>query len=381
MKNMLSAVKWPVRVVLLVVLSLVTRTSFAQQNIVVDLSPIDGVSITPDNILNFRLQSIGGSSSNTVLVKGSIRYRNSPINLSYSFRYTLKSGMNTISADLAHPTWQFSTSALRELFFNYKLLPEGTYEYCVTVAPVSALGEVSSLSFDECLYHRSDDVFLINLLEPENKAKLHEYNPMLSWIANYSFSNELTYRIKVSEIKQGQNPSNAVMRNQPVYDENNLMQNSIVYPIYAKPLVKDQPYAWTVDAYFKGILLGGSETWQFIILDDSVIQSPPASRSFVDIRRENGKQKLYAIGQLKLKYQLEKYKNDSLTLHLFDDKNQEIKMKQSKLAAQYGDNRYVLDFIEDAPLKHMREYNLLIQSKSGERFTIPFEYLNPDFVR
>jgi hypothetical protein len=371
-----------VKYFILTCIILMSAMSFAQQNIIVNLAMIDGVNLTPDNIFNYTVQPIGGGTNTiTVLVKGSLHYRNSPSSFSYSFRYTIHQGGNSLSADQVHPQWQFSSSALQELFFTYKTLPEGTYEYCVTVTPVSSTGEVGITGFDECLYHRSDDVFLINLIDPENKAKLHEYNPMLSWVANYSFSSQLTYRLRVAEIKQGQNATNAVMRNQPVFSESNLMQNSLVYPVYAKPLVKDQPYAWAIDAYYKGILLGGSEAWEFIILDDSVVSGLPANRSYIDIKREDGKEKLYAVGQLKIKYVLEKLKNDELELTITDNSNKQYSIKPSKLAATYGDNRYTLNLKDDASLKHLHQYNLIITSKTGEKYQLPFEYVNPDFVK
>ncbi len=359
---------------------LFTVCASAQQNLVIDLSPVDGINLTPENILNFRLQAIGASVGK-VQITGAIRFRNSPQNFSYSFKYDLHAGMNTIDAGQVHPQWQFSSSALKELFFNYKTLPEGTYEYCVSVAPISSFGEVSATPFDECLYHRSEEAFLINLLEPENKAKLHEYTPMLSWVANYSFSNELTYRLRIAEIKQGQNPVNAVMRNRPVYDERNLMQNSKVYPIYARPLVKNQPYAWTVDAYYKGILLGGAETWQFTIKDDSLNNANEGSRSYVDIKKENGKTSQYALGALKIKYVLDKKKTDTLFLKILDEKDQEISLNNNKLSAVYGDNRYIVVFKDRVNLKHHHLYTLMVSTKTNEKYRIPFEYLNPEFEK
>ena len=232
-------------------------------------------------------------------------------------------------------------------------------------------------TFEECLYYRSEDIFLINLIYPDDKEKIKEFNPMLSWVANYAFANELTYRIRVAEIKQGQNPVNAVMRNEPMYDENNLMQNSIIYPVYAKPLQVNQPYAWTVDAYYKGILLGGAETWQFIIPDTTPVQIT-GSRSYIDVKREHGTVQLYALGDLKLKYQLEKFRSDTLVLQLFHE-DKKIELKQNKLNAIYGDNRYTLDLLQ-SNLKHMGSYKLLIRStNTGECYALPFKYVNPEF--
>src|SRR5579872_1765857 len=303
-----------------------------QQNVVINMAPIDGLSITPENIFSYLVQSSGPGK---VQVTGTIHYRNSNLSLSYSFPYTLRQGLNQFVADEIHPQWQLSTSALQELFFMYKILPEGTFEYCVTIKPGGGIKETTTNVFDECLYHKSSDIFLINLVYPEDNAKLDVFNPMLSWVANYAFASELTYRIRVAEIKQGQNPVNAVMRNQPMYDESNLVTNSIVYPVYAKPLDTNTWYAWTVDAYYKGILLGGAETWRFMI-PDSIPPEIKASRSFIDIKRETGATRLFAIGNLKLKYVLDDAKSDVLSLELLNADGQKCNLMPGTLKAGYG---------------------------------------------
>jgi hypothetical protein len=360
---------------LALMLALIPMMARAQQNIIINMAAIDGIAITPDNVLGYQVQSSGSVS---VQVKGTIRYRNSGQNISYSFSCSLKSGLNTFSVDAEHPQWQFSSPALRELFLTYKILPEGTVEYCVNITPATVVKENPSSVFDECLYHRAGDIFLINLVDPEDKAKLHEFNPMLSWIANYSFASQLTYRIRVAQIKQGQNAVNAVMRNQPVYDESNLMQNSIIYPVYAKPLEINVPYAWTVDAYYKGILLGGAESWQFIICD-STAPVVKGNRSYIDVKRENGANRLFALGSLKLKYVLDEAQSDVLDLEITDEQNKKCQFNPDKLTAKYGDNRYELDLMGTGSFKHKSQYFLNIKTKTGHEYKLPFQYLNPEY--
>lgn len=348
-----------------------------QSKTIVNMAPIDGATITPANIFGYYIQS---AITGNMTIKGTIVYRNSNMRLSYIFNLMLVDGLNKIDKELISPQWQFSTSSLRELFFNYNTLPSGTFEYCVSISPVNSSVETNKDGSEECLYHRANDMFLINLVDPEDKATLKEYNPMLVWIANYSFSNELTYRIRVAEMKQGQNSVNAVMRNQPVYEESNLMRNSIVYPIYAKPLISSQPYAWTVDAYYKDILLGGSETWQFIIAD-SLLVNGKSNRSYIDIKRESGHVQLTAIGDLKLKYLLDDASKDNLSLELLNDKGKKCSFTQNNLTAVYGDNRYVLDFTKDATLKHKGVYTLKINTLTKHEYKLRFQFINPLFVR
>jgi hypothetical protein len=361
----------------LALLAGICHNAWGQQNIIINMAPIDGIALTPDNIFNYQVHA---SAAGTVAVTGTIRYRNSSLSLSYSFQCSLAPGLNTISQDVVHPKWQFSSGALQELFLRYKVLPEGVFEYCVTITAGTAPKEHVQEGFEECLYHRSADLFLINLIDPPNKDSLKEYHPMLSWIANYSFSTELSYRIRVAEIKQGQNAVNAILRNQPVYSENNLVQNTAVYPVYAKPLAANQPYAWAVDAYYKGILLGGSETWQFIIPDDTLPPTKKTTRSYVDIKRETGINKLLALGTLKLKYVLDDANKDELYLEIVNDKDQKIQLAPNKLIANYGDNRYVLNLADSSSLKHKEHYSLKITTKTRHSYKLSFEYLNPDFL-
>jgi hypothetical protein len=362
---------------LAILLSLQSAT--AQQSLFINMAQVDAVELTPDNIFNFTIQATGSGVAAAV-VKGTVRFKNSPVSFTYTLRQEMHPGANTINTATAHPQWQFSSSTVQELFMIYKTLPGGSYEYCVSVTPASNNGEPSMVSTDECIYHRREEDFLINLIEPENKARIHEYNPLLAWVANYSFASQLSYRLKVAEVKKGQAPITAIQRNQPVLDEKNLAANSLVYPLYAKPLIKDQPYAWSVDAYYKGILLGVSEVWQFTILDDTLFPSNMATRSYIDIRLENGKTKLYALGQIKLKYTLDKTKKDILSLQLAEGGKQ-LQLKPPSLKASYGDNRFLLDLREGASLKHMHEYLLTIVSDNNEQFEIPFTYINPDYTK
>jgi hypothetical protein len=137
-----------------------------------------------------------------------------------------------------------------------------------------------------------------------------------------------------------------------------------------------------VDAYYKGLLLGGAEPWKFTIIEDSLLSAIPRDPSFVDVRRENGSYSLYAPGILKLKYDLTELKTDSLSLQLLDKNDKEVGLKESSsLKAAYGDNRFILDFKENQPLKHLQPYTLLIKSQTGNTYRIFFKYANPELLK
>jgi len=353
---------------------------WAQENMIVNMAQVDGIDLSPDNIFNFQIMW-GRSMSTPALIKGTIKFKGSDMNISYEFKYTLQPGLNLISANTVSPQFRFSSIALKELFEQYKRLPEGIYEYCVSVQPDSRTGETAVSVFSECVYHKAQDVFLINLLDPEDNARIYEYNPMLSWTANFPFLSALSYKISIAAMKKGQNAVTAITRNNPIYEEKNLMQMNLVYPVFAKPLEKDQYYAWTVKAYYKGLLLGGAETWKFKIVEDSMLVAISKDPSYVDIKRESGRYSLYAPGILKLKYQLDDLRTDSLSLVLYDSKQKVVKLKTTTLQAVNGDNRFIIDFKEEQPLKHMKSYLLLIRSQGGQEYKVLFKYVNPELIK
>lgn len=350
---------------------------------VVNTAMLDGLDITPDNMWNFQIQSLSTENQNC-LIEGSIVFRSSGHTVKYSFSQTINPGLNLFNSATINPTWTFSSPALKELFTYHKVLPQGTYQYCVSVTPKTVGGERNLAGkVNDCIYKQSEDIFSITLLEPENNAKLYEYNPMLTWIATYPFLNELTYRVRVAEIKEGQSTENAIARNNPIYAESNLVPNTIVYPLYAKPLELWQPYAWTVDAYYKGILLGGAQPWRFIIVDDSLLKTLPKESSHIDINIETGKGRYFAVGEVKLKYKESDYLSNELTIS-FVRKGKEIKKSGEVWVVSRGENFWSKD-ISDMGLRHNEEFEVVVEKKQGKENQkiqkIKYRYVNPQFVK
>jgi hypothetical protein len=364
-----------------VVFLLICSASYAQ-SFIINTSLLEGVEISSDNIFNYQITN-ALNAGQSVIVKGTLRYRNSTLKLSYSFNTFLSPGVTTFTKDQAsRSTWDFSEQGLKELFFQYNKLPQGTYEYCVEIqlAKVNTETPLDDPA-SSCVYQTVNDVFLINLVDPENDAKLHEYYPVLSWVVNYPFASELTYRIRVAEQKKGQNLQNAITRNNPVYQERGLTGTSVTYPITAKPLETFQPYAWTVDAYYKGILLGGAEVWKFTIVKDSLLKPVDVESSYVELNLEKKVSELLVPGVLKLKYIERNLRVDTLSFELYDDNGRIVKMPEKGWQVIKGDNRKVIQFHEVISLKHNKGYRLNISNSSGEQFIVPFRYLNPLFLK
>ena len=77
-----------------------------------------------------------------VSITGTVIYKRSGLRFSYKFSTTVYPGMNFFFKDkVFNPNWQFSDNGLKELFFDFKKLPQGTYAYCVEIALERNLSE------------------------------------------------------------------------------------------------------------------------------------------------------------------------------------------------------------------------------------------------
>lgn len=351
------------------------------QSVFVNLAMLDGIELKSGNVLNYQIIN-NSEKSRDAKITGTIIFRGSSLRLAYTFNTILYPGVNQFSNERVNNIqWTYSDQALNELFFNYGKLPQGTYEYCVQLQLQQINGEnILDGPIDACTYYTVNDIFLINLVDPENNAKIYEEYPVLTWMVNYPFASELTYRLRVAEVKKGQSNESAITRNNPVYQETGLRATTQVYPVTAKPLEKFQPYAWTVDAYYKNILLGGAEAWRFTIIEDSLLQPKKENQSYYEFAEHIGETRLKAYGELKLKYFADGT-NDTLFLVLRTDKGEVLQLPDQNIYLKNGYNWMVIQLYEKAHLKQNGKYDLLIRNKANKTFVVPFTYQNPLFEK
>ena len=340
-------------------------------NVTISMGVLTGMDITPANILDFDVIS-HYQVDKTFKIQGKLQYRNTQHMVYYSANVVLHPGVNRLSGQSIR--LQYSSSDLERLLSSGSK-PLGAYEYCVTVTASQQVGEEQVAAITEdCVFGNNDDVFLIELNYPEDDAKIREFNPQLIWLVNSPLVGQLQYRVKVAELKPKQSKLSAIQRNNYVLDYQYNNVNALVYPVSGRPLKVAQPYVWTVDAYYRDILIGTAAPWQFTIVEDSLQEALPLTRAYYDFANSREPVVLNVGDTVKLKYNNLKNNMDlPVSIHLLKN-GTEKEVYTDKMKLSVGWNYKDL-LLRTSKMRHGKTY-LLRFKIDGKQYDIPFKYNN-----
>jgi len=338
-------------------------------------SPLLNNELNADGLKEVQIMNYG--EVETIELNGTIVFSQKELKMEYKLNITLHEGLNTIRIPSVN-LWKFSNSNLKDLIVNHQGFPAGSYQYCINILTKKLVSEAIYTPVEECFYGAHEPYFLINLIDPMDKSKLSNPWPTLLWFANHSAGYNLTYTLKIAELKNKQSASIAINRNRPVFEEKNLGVNSLVYPSFAKNLESNKTYAWRVEGFYKNIYLGKSETWEFEFLPKEEKEQVPIFIPYLDIKKEISNSIFDVYGELKIKYHLENSLQDTLLVQIFTDK--EKKIKEIKKDIKKGDNFLEENLHEKFPLRHGEVYKVVISTYHEKRYEFYFKYFNPDLL-
>lgn len=104
------------------------------------------------------------------------------------------------------------------------------------------------------------------LITPFDEESIEDsYSTIFSWLPPVPAGLEIrTYNIRVVEILEGQNKTQAITSNPAWFEEQDLLSTSLVFPISARTFENGSQYAWQVEAFNQGsVSIGSSEIWSF----------------------------------------------------------------------------------------------------------------------
>jgi len=124
-------------------------------------------------------------------------------------------------------------------------LLEGVYIVCFTIEDLNGVVLVPKLCSNFTILYPPPP----HLIYPANldTLDLNTNYPTFQWTpVVVPSAYQIKYTIRIVEVLQGQIPSQAISSNVPIYENNQLVTNSLTYPIGAFPLEAGKKYAWQV---------------------------------------------------------------------------------------------------------------------------------------
>jgi len=166
---------------------------------------------------------------------------------SHSKRLLVSSMETLFIGPLDYSNWNitFVNSNFKDLTTQTGLFPENDYEASVKVVNLWGT-EIIPETYAYFTIAQPDPPELVFPIESE---PVFDQNPIFQWLPSQVFSqNQILYTLKIVEILSNQIPSQAIDANYPIYENFNILDNEIEYPIGGFPLVNRKVYCWQVTA-------------------------------------------------------------------------------------------------------------------------------------
>jgi hypothetical protein len=251
-------------------------------------------------------------------------------------------------------------------------LPAGNYEYTFDV--------ISAISHEEVIV---DQVFSqeitppapLDLIEPFNEDKICEKRPILTWQPALPLVAGQLYGLTLVEVKDKQNPVEALNYNLPIVNQKGIIANVLMYPPISKELTEGKKYAWQVTAYKDQTVINRSEVWSFTVdCKDSVsntIETDNGYRDLEDLLKGNF---YVATGSIKFMI-INSYAPQKLkySITCITDPEQKIRALPKKKLIN-GKNKINLDLSHNFSFKDGYSYLLHVEMPNGKNQTLRFIY-------
>ena len=335
---------------------------------------INEYNITPNSLSQISLSNLSGSGK----VKIEVRLTNSAnktLLLLNSNVVDVKTGITVFGVgNLSFITVNYSNSPQGEYIKNLHRLPNGSFNYCVRILPIS--GFENGDEYCESLNTSENDQLL--LVNPSDEDIVDTKTPVLLWLHTEAFnllSEGEFFRLTLVEMDEGQSASEALLINRPHYLKNYVGKHHVQYPLDGKRLEEGHKYAWQVQKVANGTILASTEAWSFSLSKDK-FKSENVS---ITLKRKLDGTIYYVENDLIFFRFDERYKSSIIESRILNDKREEVSgdlenKKTKKLGSKsIGYNSYKLD-LEPYGLKK-GYYILEVENEKGNIFLIKF-YVN-----
>lgn len=355
--------------------ALITTVLNAQKIQVQAISP-NPYFIKSEDIFNLQITNPSSNAIN-VTIKGIWFYEGKNAVELLTENIVLQPGINTLNPQ---NTTVKSKSYLLKVVDDFETstgnFPAGHYRACIYLSCVTAdcngagNGIVTSET-DPCYEFTAEQPSPLLLSSQPNGNESNNHRPVFTWIPPMPLGGnlDLTYTMTlVQKNSKKQSCTDAILRNRPLLQQDNISSNILAYPADIDQLDTGE-YAWQVTAMYEGFSVATSEAWCFTVKEEvkKIDSNVYVTLKTTDNDIHHCKNKLY------LSYE-ELYNGETLNFKLYNQKGIEIPLKE-KLKSTYGESRFIID-LNELGLKQNQVYSLCLKNQIGKNYKLRFQLIN-----
>lgn len=343
------------------------------QNISFQISPISPYSSSIDPVVrSILINNSSTNSLNNCIYKVKLTRRGGLTVLrTISGSFTISPGISQFFPS-SLPLQEYLPEATTKEFqylSNYRMLPKGEYVIYGEIFQNNLLVANDALEFI------IEPISKPLLISPLDNQAITTITPQFTWIGPYSSSptDKLTYELKIVELRTEQSAQTAILQNLAIFQQNNLSNTNLLYPLNAYKLEGDKKYAWQVKCYINGNFFAETEIWTFF-LNNEKLKSTSNTSFYVTLGKEDVPSSSIEIknGFVNFKY-YEEYKAGKLNLRVLNSKNEDYTPKD-RVNKKLGENWISLDLKKTGTFKISEHYTLIVQNEKKEIFKLKFIY-------
>jgi len=359
----------------LLLLSLVVGTCYGQLMVSYQL-PYNGIT-SKSQLWNISIMNPDGFNGNiNIEIAVSDAVTGELVFSGKSSVYNLYQKITQLNAASLSPITYYSGSSSYNLGLNPDgPLPVGRFSVCCTLfLEGNAKGE------QECTDIEIEPLGPPILISPENQQATDSRRPFFTWMPPSpitGFTN-LNYNFSLVTVEPLQTPEEAIQSSLPVFNQNLVSTNSILYPPSFPELDTSKLYAWQVTAVTNNTEIIRSEVFTFKVrqYDPDTAQLKAPADWYAPLKRENDA--VCYIFDNEIKYQFINESNDSICEYNLYDITASVPRTVIQGAIQqqvkFGQNFLVLNVQNNSKFLDKHIYLLEFLNSKKEKWYLKFEY-------
>lgn len=288
--------------------------------------------------------------------------------------FVLHSGLNIMDrVAFSNAAFTFAPNFFGSTVKQTGNFPEGEYEYCFELEVLETKDLNLLPSYEQCFTYQLQPLTPLLLIQPVDQDVTCNKRPAFTWQPPFPLSPDARFRLILAEVKEKQEPIEAITFNTPIINQAEISINNLFYPVNIPDLKEGGRYAWQVTVYSGRTILRKSEIWTFAIncVSSSV---EPESGSYRELKEADDGN--FYIAQNYLRFSLiNPYAGGPLSYTIQSVSNPNtLSRKLPKLSMAPGLNKFDIDLTEIGSLKANEEYLLKVVLPDNRQLKLRFIY-------